>query len=202
MANQYVNKVIFGDQTLIDLTGDDVAQAYVLTGKKFHAPNGAQQTGTCTYDADTSDATATAAEILSGKTAYKNGAKLTGTMANVGAQTGTISTKAQQVSITAGYHDGSGTVGIDSTEQQKIVANNIKNGVQILGVTGTYTGSELIKATTLAATPYVTSQTILPSSLGDYDYFTQATIAAISRTDVDNAAGGVTVTIGSVAPSV
>ena len=92
--NQYINKVVYGGTTLIDLTGDDVTASDVLSGKKFHLPSGAQGTGACTYNADTSDATAVAAEILTGKTAYKNGSKLTGTMANRGAVNGTISTKA------------------------------------------------------------------------------------------------------------
>lgn len=39
--NQYVNKVIYGGQTLLDLTGDDVIAADVLSGKKFHLPSGA-----------------------------------------------------------------------------------------------------------------------------------------------------------------
>ena len=89
--NQYINKVIYGGDTLIDLTGDDVAASDVLSGKKFHLPSGAPGTGTCPYDADTSDATAVAAEILATKTAYKNGSKLTGTMPNRGGVTGTIS---------------------------------------------------------------------------------------------------------------
>lgn len=201
MPNEYVNKVIYGNQTLIDLTADDVTAADVLTGKKFHLPSGAEGTGTCAYDADTSDATATAAEILATKTAYKNGSKLTGTMANRGSVTGTISTKAQQYTIQQGYHDGTGKVSIDSTEQAKIVEGNIKNGVQILGVTGTYTGSELIKATTKSVTPYTTAKTYLPSDDGDYDYYTQVIVSAIAYTEVDNAAGGKTVTIGTVAPA-
>lgn len=201
MANEYVNKVVYGNQTLIDLTADDVTAADVLTGKKFHLPSGAEGTGTCAYDADTSDATATAAEILATKTAYKNGSKLTGTMANRGSVTGTISTKAQQYTIQQGYHDGTGKVSIDSTEQAKIVEGNIKNGVQILGVTGTYTGSELIKATTKSVTPYTTAKTYLPSDDGDYDYYTQVIVSAIAYTEVDNAAGGKTVTIGTVAPA-
>ena len=114
--NQYVNKVVYGGNTLIDLTGDDVQASDVLSGKKFHLPSGAQGTGTCDYDADTSDATAVAAEILATKTAYKNGQKLTGTMPNRGGVTGTIATKAGTYSIQQGYHDGSGTVGIDATE--------------------------------------------------------------------------------------
>ena len=69
--NLYVNKVIYGNNTLIDLTSDDVTANDVLSGIKFHLPSGESGTGACTYDADTSDATAVAAEILDSKTAYK-----------------------------------------------------------------------------------------------------------------------------------
>lgn len=194
--NQYINKVIYGGQTLLDLTVDDVAASDVLSGKKFHLPSGAPGTGTCTYDADTSDATTVAAEILTGKTAYKNGSKLTGTMPNRGAQTSVITTKAQQVTIQQGYHDGSGNVQIDATEQAKIIANNIKDGVQILGVTGSYTG-EGVTAQSKTVTPSSSQQTVLPDS--GYDYLSQVTVNAIPYTETDNAAGGVTVTIGSAA---
>ena len=56
-------------------------------------------------------------------------------MANNGSTSGTISTKAGTVTIPAGYTSG-GTVAIDSTEQGKIVASNIKSGVTLLGVAG------------------------------------------------------------------
>lgn len=197
MANEYINKVVLGNETLIDLTGDDISASDVLSGKKAHLPSGAPVTGTCTFDADTSDATATAAEILNGKTAYKAGTRITGSMPNIGKQTGKITMKAQSVTISKGYHDGSGAVSIDSTEQAKIVAGNIKNGVKILGVDGTYTGSELIKATAGEATPTLSTQTILPSDEGDYDYFTQFIVDAIPVTRVDNTAGGITVSIAS-----
>lgn len=201
MANTYKNKIIYGGQVLIDLTQDDVTRASVLAGKKFHLPTGESTTGTCTYDADTSDATVVASEILSGKTAYKNGASVTGTMPNRGAQTSTISTVTGAVTIQQGYHDGSGTITIDSTEQTKIIATNIREGITILGVTGTMSGSESVSATAATITPYTTSQTITPSDLGNYNSITQINVAAIAYTESDNSAGGVTVTIGTVAPA-
>lgn len=193
-----VSKVVFGNTVVMDLTSDTITAADLAYGKTAHGANGELITGTSTKDSDTEDATAVAGEILSGKTAYARGVKLTGEMPNRGAVTGTISTKAGTYSIQAGYHDGSGTVGIDSTEQAKIIAGNIKSGVQILGVTGDYSG-EAVSAQTKNATPYTTAQTILPDS--GYDYLSQVNIAAISYVETDNAAGGKTATIGDVAPT-
>ena len=200
MANEAFNKVIYGGRTLMDLTIDDVTASDVLAGKKFHLPNGAQATGTCEYDADTTDATVVAAEILAGKTAYKNGEKLTGTMPNRGAVAGVISDASSPYTVPNGYHDGSGVVGIDSTELTKLVPNNIREGVTVLGVTGTMSGSEGVKATAANVTPYTTAQTIMPGDLGDYNYISQVNVAAISYVETQNAAGGLTVTIGTVAP--
>lgn len=194
--NQYINKVVYGGNTLIDLTGDDVKASDVLTGKKFHLPSGAQGTGSCTYDADTSDATAVAAEILATKTAYKNGSKLTGTMPNRGGVTGTISEVDGEYTIPQGYHDGSGKVSISSTEQAKIIAENIRDGVEILGVTGTMSGSEDVHAQTKTVTPTTAQQVVTPDS-PTYNYLTQVTVAAIPYTETDNAAGGKTVTIAA-----
>ena len=193
------NKIIYAGNTLIDLTSDTVTESDVLSSVTFHKSDGSIASGTCTYDADTSDATATVAEILSSKTAYKNGSKLTGTMPNRGTQTGAITTVAQSITIQNGYHDGSGSVAIDLTEQAKIVASNIKHGVEILGVSGTYTGAELIKATTGSVTPGTSSQVVLPSGSGDYDYFTQVTVAAIPYTETENSSGGLTATIAGAA---
>lgn len=291
MANEYVNKVIYGGDTLIDLTGDTATAADVLTGKKFHLASGEQVTGTgpnlstdtvtaadvkfgvtfhtktgaastgtaplvpaadiypSTTDrsiaagsfvsgaqsikavttsgitaanikagsvvkvgdaADddritavtgtfTADATASAAEILKDKTAYKNGAKLTGTMPNNGAVTGNISTKAGQYTIPQGYHDGSGKVGIASAEQAKILAGNIKSGITILGVLGTYTG-EAITTQNKEITPDAswTGDQVLTPDAG-YDYLAQVTVHMIPYVETDNTAGGKTVQIGAVA---
>lgn len=194
MANEYVSKVVLSNgTTLIDLTGDTISPADVINSKTFHDKSGAPLTGSCTYDADTSEDTAAVGEILSGKTAHARGALLTGTMTNNGAVTGTISTKAGTYTVPQGYHDGSGSVGISSTEQAKIIAGNIKSGVQILGVTGTYSG-EAITAQTKNATPTWASQTIQPDT--GYDYLSAVNVAAIPISYSDNSAGGQTVTIG------
>lgn len=195
--NLYTNKVIYGGNVLIDLTGDDVTANDVLSGIKFHLPSGQAGTGACTYDADTQDANAVAAEIMTGKTAYVKGTKVTGTMVNNGSVSGSISTKAGQYTVPAGYHDGSGKVSINTTEQDKIISGNIKSGVSILGVTGSYTG-EAITATPVDVTPYTTAQTILPTA--GSDYISQVNVAAIAYTETDNAAGGKTVSIGTVVP--
>lgn len=196
MANQYTNKVVLGNETLIDLTGDTAVASDVLTGKKFHLKSGAPATGTCSYDADTSDATATAAEILATKTAYVAGNKVTGSMPNRGKQTGTINTKAQSIAIQQGYHDGSGSVSISSTEQAKIIATNIRQGITILGVEGSMSGTEDMDIEPAkSVTPSLTAQTVLPAE--GYDGMAEVDVAAIPVTRTDNAQGGVTVTIAA-----
>jgi len=196
MANTYVNKVVYGGETLIDLTADTITADKLAKDVTAHDKSGAPITGTSTFDADTSDATATAAEILATKTAYVNGNKVTGSMPNRGAVTGTISTKAQQYTIAQGYHDGSGKVGISSTEQAKIIATNIRQGVTILGVEGSMSGTEDMDIEPAkSVTPKTTAQTILPAE--GYDGMAQVNVAAIPVTRTDNAQGGVTVTIAA-----
>lgn len=195
-----ISKVVYGNQVLIDLTQDTVVEEKLLSGYTAHKADGTIITGTCTYDADTSDATAQAAEILATKTAYVNGSEVTGTMPNIGAATGYISDADVDYTIGRGYHDGTGTVGIDATEKAKLIASNIKDGVTILGVEGEYTG-EGATLESKTATPYTTQQTILPSA--GYDGISQITIDAISYTETDaSVGGGKVVTIGTVAPAV
>ena len=196
MAEKTISKVVYGGKTLIDLTSDTVTADKLLSGVIAHDKSGAAITGACTYDADTSDATAASAEILSGKTAYVNKIKVTGEMRNNGAVTGTISTKDESYTIPIGYHDGSGKVAISTTEQAKIIATNIRAGVSILGVEGTMSGTESVKAQAKTVTPTTTQQTVLPDSSQGFNYLSQVTVNAIPYNESDNAQGGKTVTIG------
>ena len=185
------NKVIFDGEVILDLTPSTVEPSKVLSGYKGYDRNGAFITGNCTFDADTKDANVLPSEVLNGRTYYKNGAKGTGQMVNNGAVSGTISTKAEQYTIPIGYHDGSGKVSIASTEQTKIVAGNIKQGVTILGVEGSYSGAG---ATSEAkeVTPSSSEQIVLPTGA---DYLSQVTVKAIPYQEIANAYG-TTVIIG------
>lgn len=194
-----INKVVYGNRTLIDLTTDTLTSTDQLaSGIIAHDRTGATITGTNTYDADTSDANAAAGEILLNKTAYVSGNKISGTMPNNGGNNVTISVKAG-ATIPAGYYDGSGKAVLDSTSSTNLIANNIREGVTILGVEGTMSGSEGVKATSLSVTPYTTQQSFVPSDLGDYNSITSVTVAAIAYTETANSYG-LTATIGTVAP--
>jgi hypothetical protein len=189
-----VNKVVYGGKTLIDLTGDTVTADKLLSGITAHGKDGELVTGACTFDVDSNDATAAVAEILKGKTAYARGAMLTGTMPNNGAVTGKISTKDGSYTIPQGYHDGSGKAFIDATEQAKIIAQNIREGVTILGVKGSMSGSEGVKAQAKTVIPSSVQQTILPDA--EYTHLSQVTVEKIPYVESENSAGGTTVTIG------
>lgn len=188
------NKVIFGDTVLIDLTADTVTADKILSTYTAHDASGATITGTCDFDVNSQDATVKVAEMLDGKTAYARGALLTGTMPNNGAKTLTISTVNDEIAIPQGYHDGGGKASILSTEKAKLIAANIKQGITILGVTGTLEPSSSVTVQAKTVTPSKTEQTVLPDA--SYDYLSQVTVKAIPYVEAENSAGGTTVTIG------
>lgn len=192
MANKYNSKIVYFGETLMDLTEDTIDAASLLAGKTAHDKTGAPIVGTCAFDSDTTDATAVAAEILVGKTAYINKQKVTGTMANKGKVELKITNKSK-VSIPAGYHDGSGSAIIDETEAAKLIAGNIKSGVEVLGVVGEYAG-ELVNGQKKTVTPAKEQFSVLPDE--GYDHLTEVVVAAVPIAYADNAAGGQTVTIG------
>ena len=195
MANQYVNKIIIGTEVKLDLTGDDITPEKLAKGIKAHDKSGAPIVGTSTYDADTDDATAVAAEILKGKTAYAKGSKLEGTMPDNGAATLEITDKEAPVAIPMGFHDGSGKAKISDTEAAKLIAANIRKNVTILGVTGSMSGSEDVKPQAKSVTPTFTEQEILPDS--GFNCLSSVTVAAIPITYTDKAQGGQTLKIGA-----
>ena len=110
MANEYANKVVVNDTTLIDLTSDTVTAADVAQGVTFHLPSGAPATGTAsggtaaisvvdTQDIhggtiraitalNISDTTAVASDVASGKYFYTaGGTKTQGTASGGGGAT-------------------------------------------------------------------------------------------------------------------
>ena len=92
---------------------------------------------------DTSDATATADDIISPKTAYVNGEKVTGTMPNNGAKEYTPGDA--EIAIATGYHNGSKISAVDITTLEdyktcEAIADNI------LGDTKPYIELEYIQS--------------------------------------------------------
>ena len=195
--NTYVNQVVYDGNTLIDLTTDTAVATDVLSGKYFHLASGQRVQGSCTYDSNTTDADATASEILSGKTAYVNTNKITGSMTNNGSNNVTV-TSVSGASIPAGYYNGSGKAVLDSTSASNLTAANIRQGITILGVEGELSPTSELTVGAATATPTSSQQVITAASL-DYDYITQVTVYAIPYTETDNAQGGKTVVIGASA---
>ena len=196
-TNPYVNQVVYDGTTLIDLTSDTAVATDVLTGKYFHLASGQRVQGTCDYDSNTTDADATASEILSGKYAYVNKVKVQGSMTNNGSNNVTV-TGLSGTSIPAGYYSGAGKAVIDSTSASNLSANNIRQGVTILGIEGTLVPESQPTVGPATATPTSSQQVITAASL-NLDYITQVTVNAIPYTETDNAQGGKTVVIGSAA---
>ena len=115
-------------------------------------------------------------------------------MKNNGAVSSTISTKDGIYTVPQGYHDGSGKVQIDATEKAKLIPTNIREGVEVLGVVGTMSGSEDEKRQAKEVTPTFADQTVLPDE--NYTCLTEVLVKAIPYVETPNSAGGITVTIG------
>lgn len=191
-----INKVVYGNQTLLDLTADSVTPEKLAAGVTAHNKAGEVITGTNTFDADTSDADATASEILYGSTAYVNGVKITGEMANRGSIDEKIAAKEQAVTIQSGFHDGSGKVSLEATAVAQLIPENVRKGCTILGIEGSMSGSEDENPEVgKEVTPTKEDQTITPSA--GFTCFREILVKAIPYVETPNSAGGITATIAS-----
>lgn len=86
-----------------------------------------------------SDADATAGKMLSGIVGYTNNGRVTGSIQSQAAQTITPSTTDQTISF-GKYLSGTQTIKGDAN----LLAENIKEGVELFGITGTYTGGDTV----------------------------------------------------------
>ena len=125
-SGQYLN----GTQTI---KGDsNLTAGNIRNGVKIFNVTGSYAGSSSSGGTDTSDADATAANILSGKTAYVNGSKLTGTMTNNGAVSKTMTANGSYT-IPAGYHNGSGKVTVNVSSS----SGNGNNNVEAYAITNT-----------------------------------------------------------------
>lgn len=99
-----------------------------------------------------------------------------------GAVWGSISHKSGTYPVPAGYHNGGGAVQIAAAEQEKLVAGNIKSGVTILGVTGSYAGAG-IQLQEKTAVPTKQRQSVAPDQ--GYDALSQVTVEPIPSAYAD-----------------
>ena len=103
-------------------------------------------------------------------------------IADNGAVSGNIAAAAQQYTVPAGYHNGQGKVQIAAAEQAKIIAENIKSGVTLLGVTGSYAG-EGVELQEKSVTPTKSEQTITADE--GYDGLSAVKVGAIPANYAD-----------------
>ncbi len=192
--NQYNSKVVLSSgEVLMDLTQDDVTVEDVAEGIKFHDKTGEQKTGTNKKTVDASGATAAPAEVLAGKTFGKGTEIQTGTMPDNSGKNVEVSTVAG-TTIPRGFSDGGSKAKLADEEVAKLIPGNIKEGVTLFGVEGDY-GPDDVSSQHKTVTASFQDQEVQPDT--GYAFLASVTVKGMPITRADNAAGGVTVTIGA-----
>ena len=136
-----INKVVFGNETIIDLSDDTVTEDTLLEGYTAHDASGALITGTAIEGTDTSDADATVEDIAYGKTAYVDGELLSGTNTNnCDTSEDTVSAASLDSGITAHDSNGDPIVGAGNIVQNGIAytsfeSHNYPKTAKVLGGT-------------------------------------------------------------------
>lgn len=184
------NKFVYNDKTLIDLTEDTVTTNALLRNTKAHDRSGEPIIGECDFDIDSSSATAQESELLYGKTACVKGKTIIGTMPNNEAVIETITSKDQRIPIREGYHNGRGLTEIDCDERSKLTQNNVRLGINILGVEGKLRDIEDAVTQTKTVTPNMSEQTITRDK--EYDFLDEVIVKPIPYRIEENSSRGVT----------
>lgn len=186
-SNPYVNRVEYGGSTLIDLTGDDITAASVLSGKKFHLPSGAPGTG--------SIPTKTASDLsASGKTVTVP-AGYYATQATKDVTTGSASTPATSITANPSISVGSGGLITASVSTSKSVTPSVSAGYVASGTAGTVSvsGSATQQLSTQAAQT-ITPGTSAKTAVAAGKYTTGAvTVAGSSNLTAGNIKSGVSI---------
>lgn len=180
-----ISRVEYDGRLLIDISSDTVKEENLLEGQTAHNSNGDAIVGTCPFDMKTTEFTAFAEHILEGKTAGVNKQMVTGTMKDNAAEEHNISKATEVFKIPQGYHDGNGTVKIKLSEMNKLKPENIRAGVEILGVSGEMTGTEgeNPSPTITVKAPLKEDLSVQPE--GDYTCFKEVIVEAVPYEETD-----------------
>ncbi len=129
------DEVAIAPTEVAKLISDNIKAGVTILGV-----SGATNVIDTTYTGNILQQPASAEDILQSRHAFINGASVSGTLAMRIPVDRTISNYSTVYTFSSGAYASGWTVQISATEQAKIIAGNIKSGVSILGVTGTYGG--------------------------------------------------------------